>query len=75
MHRPTLKDRPTRPRSHPQRRLHTIALVRRRIDPTTSDYVTHRTQQSKTDPEINRCLKRYLARKMFRIMEATATLT
>lgn len=55
--------------------LHTIALVRRRTDPTTSDYVTRRTHQGKTDPEINRCLKRYLARKMFRIMEATATLT
>jgi transposase len=54
--------------------LHTIAIVRRRIDPTTRDYVTRRTTEGRTDPEINRCLKRYLARKLFRIMQATATL-
>jgi transposase len=54
--------------------LHTIALSRRRTDPTTRDYVTRRTQQGKTAREINRCLKRYLTRKMFRIMQATANL-
>jgi len=54
--------------------LHTIALSRRRTDSETRDYVTRRTHEGKTDREINRCLKRYLARKMFRIMEATATL-
>lgn len=53
--------------------LHTIALVRRRDDPQTRDYVTRRTQEGRTSREITRCLKRYLARKLFRIMEATAS--
>jgi len=54
--------------------LHTIALVRRRVDPTTQNYVARRTTDGKSSREINRSLKRYLSRSLFRIMEATATL-
>jgi transposase len=52
--------------------LHTIALSRRRYHQPTSDYVTRRTAEGKTPKEINRCLKRYIARQIFRLMQATA---
>lgn len=52
--------------------LHTIATTRRRCDPATRDYVTRRHAEGKTGPEITRCLKRYIARQLFRIMESSA---
>jgi transposase len=52
--------------------LHTIAKSRRRCHQPTQTYVARRTAEGRTSQEINRCLKRYLARKLFRIMEATA---
>jgi transposase len=36
----------------------------------TQHYLTRRRAQQKTDPEIRRCLKRYTARHLFRVMEA-----
>jgi transposase len=51
--------------------LHTIAITRRRYDPTTRDYITRRQAEGKTGPEITRSLKRYIARQLFRIMETT----
>jgi transposase len=54
--------------------LHTIAITRRRCDPTTRDYVQRRQAEGKTGPEITRCLKRYIARQLFRIMEASAVM-
>jgi transposase len=51
--------------------LHTIALSRRRCHQPTIDYVARRTAEGRTTKEINRCLKRYIARQLFRIMEAT----
>jgi transposase len=51
--------------------LHTIALSRRRCHQPTRDYVTRRTAEGKTIKEINRCLKRYIARQLFRLMQAT----
>jgi transposase len=50
--------------------LHTIAKTRRRCHPPTQAYVSRRTAEGRTTKEINRCLKRYLARQLFRIMEA-----
>jgi transposase len=50
--------------------LHTIVITRRRDHQPTRDYVARRRAKGKTDREINRCLKRYLARKLFRIMQA-----
>ena len=38
----------------------------------TQHYLTHRRGEQKTDAEIRRCLKRYTARHLFRLME-TAT--
>ncbi|MDI1466427.1 IS110 family transposase, partial [Catellatospora sp. KI3] len=45
--------------------LHTIALTRRRTHQPTRDYVTRRTAEGRTLPDINRCLKRYLARQLY----------
>lgn len=50
--------------------LHTIIVTRRRSHQPTRDYITRRRAEGKTDREITRCLKRYLARKLFRIMQA-----
>jgi transposase len=52
--------------------IHTIATVRRRCHQPTRDYVARRTGQGQTPKEISRCLKRYIARQLFRIMQATA---
>lgn len=46
--------------------LHQIALVRMRHDPQTREYVHKRTQQGLSKRDIIRCLKRYLARKIYR---------
>lgn len=54
--------------------LHTIALTRTKHDPETRAYVERRTEEGKTPREIKRCLKRYLARRLFRLMEAEAKL-
>ena len=55
------------------RALHTIALTRLRQDPSTSRYVARRRAEGKSDKEIRRCLKRILARKLFRLMERELT--
>jgi transposase len=52
------------------RALHTIALARIRYDQTTRDYVARRTSEGKTSREIKRCLKRYIARDLYRLLEA-----
>lgn len=52
--------------------LHTIALTRRRIHPPTRDYVQRRTTEGRTPRDINRCLKRYLARQLYRLMQTHA---
>lgn len=52
--------------------LHTIVLTRRRHHQPTRDYLTRRTSEGKTSKEINRCLKRYIARQLFKIMEQAA---
>jgi transposase len=51
------------------RALHTIALARIRYDQTTRDYVARRTSEGKTAREIKRCLKRYIARDLYRLLE------
>ena len=54
------------------RALHTIALSRLRYDPDTRAYADGRRGEGKTDREIKRCLKRYIARQLYRQLEATA---
>jgi len=56
------------------RALNTIALVRMTHDPTTRAYVEKRRTQGKTDKEIRRCLKRYLARHIYRTLNNAASL-
>ncbi|MEV6901634.1 IS110 family transposase, partial [Amycolatopsis sp. NPDC051372] len=51
------------------RALHTIVLTRSRIDPATRDYITRRLAEGKTLREIKRCLKRIIARQLFRTLQ------
>jgi transposase len=55
------------------RALHVIALTRLRQDPNTQRYVARRRAEGKSDKEIRRCLKRILARKLFRLMQRELT--
>jgi transposase len=52
------------------RALHTVIVSRRKHDPATIAYTNRRTSEGKSTREAIRCLKRYLARHLFRIMEA-----
>jgi transposase len=56
------------------RALWVIALVRLRCDERTRKYVTRRTQEGLSKPEILRCLKRYIAREIYRIIQRSSTL-
>lgn len=51
------------------RALHTIVLVRMRQDVSTKHYVARRLAEGKSIREIKRCLKRYVARQLFRELE------
>jgi transposase len=48
------------------RAIHTIALTRMRSCARTRAYVARRTAEGKTPREIRRCLKRYIAREIYR---------
>jgi transposase len=54
------------------RALHDITLNRWRVDPRTHDYITSRRALGKSDREIRRALKRYVAREIFKTLEYTA---
>lgn len=49
--------------------LESIANTRMKHDQTTRDYVKRRTEQGQTKPRIRRCLKRYIARQLFRHLD------
>jgi transposase len=49
--------------------LHHITLTRIRICPHTQAYFTRRRAEGKHDKEIRRCIKRYIARQTFRILQ------
>jgi transposase len=53
------------------RALHVIAISRMRSHPATLAYVERRRAQHKTDREIRRCIKRYLARHLYRTLSST----
>jgi transposase len=55
------------------RALHTVVLSRIRWDEETQAYVKRRTAEGKTPREIKRCLKRYVAREFFRLLETVPT--
>jgi transposase len=50
------------------RALHLICVVRLRIDERTQRYVARRTAEGKSKREIMRCLKRYIAREVYRVV-------
>jgi transposase len=50
--------------------LYRTIIVRMRFHPPTIDYVARRTAEGKTKREIIRCLKRYLAREIYRALIA-----
>jgi hypothetical protein len=51
------------------RALHNVARNRMRHHQRTREYVERRCREGKTDREIRRCLKRYLARRFFKLLE------
>ncbi len=57
---------------HLNHALHTIVLTRLRVDPATRAYAERRRAQGRTDREIRRCLKRYIARQLYRHLETPA---
>lgn len=52
--------------------LHVVAITKMRIDPETKAYVEKRRAEGRTDREIRRCLKRYLARQVYRYLNSEA---
>jgi transposase len=57
------------------RALHVLALGRMSWDERTREYVAKRTAEGKSKREILRCLKRYLAREVYRVFVAAGTFT
>ena len=55
------------------RALHMIIVTRRRAHPDTIAYIDRRIQEGKTRREATRCLKRYLARGLYRLLENGAS--
>lgn len=53
---------------HANNALYVITLSRMRHDPRTQNYVTRRTQEGLTKHEIIRCLKRHIAREIYRAL-------
>ena len=51
------------------RALHVICAVRLRRHQPTRDYLARRTAEGKTKAEIMRCLKRYIAREVYRAVQ------
>ena len=49
--------------------MHTILLVRLRTDPDTRTSMTRRTAQGKSRRDAKRCLRRVIARQLFRLLE------
>jgi len=55
------------------RALHTVVQSRIRYHDPTRDYVARRTSEGKTGREIKRCLSRYIARDLYRLLEVAPT--
>jgi len=51
------------------RALHTVVQSRIQYQPATRDYVARRTAEGTTGREIKRCLARYVARDLYRLLE------
>ena len=57
------------------RALHTILITRKRTHPATIAYIERRLAEGKTRREASRCLKRYLARHLYRLLEHAPPIT
>ena len=55
--------------------LHTIVLARLKYHPPTKAYAARRLAEGKTPREIRRCLKRYIARELFKLLERSRQTT
>jgi transposase len=55
------------------RALHMICVVRMGSDQRTRSYVARRTAEGKSKWEVMRCLKRYIAREVYRILLSSST--
>ena len=55
------------------RALHMAVITRMTHDPETRAYVERRRAEGRTTKEIRRCLKRYLARQLYRTLESLHT--
>jgi len=55
------------------RALHMICVVRMGSERRTRSYVARRTAEGKSKREIMRCLKRYIAREVYRILLCSTT--
>jgi transposase len=51
------------------RALHQVIITRTRTDEETKAYIAKRISEGKTKREARRCLKRYLSRHLYRILE------
>jgi hypothetical protein len=54
------------------RALHTIVMIRQTHHQPTRVYTTRRIAEGKSQREIRRCLKRTVARQLYRLLEHTA---
>jgi transposase len=54
------------------RALHLICVARMARDRRTNEYVCRRTAEGKSKREIMRCLKRYIAREVYRVLASIA---
>lgn len=55
------------------RALHTIVVCRERHHEPSKQYVARRIAEGKTIREIRRCLKRAIARRLYRLLERNST--
>jgi hypothetical protein len=54
------------------RALHTIVMIRQTHHAPTRAYTTRRITEGKSERDIRRCLKRTVARQLYRLLERTA---
>jgi transposase len=59
---------------HLNQALHLVVLTRLRYDPATRTYAQRRRAQGRTNREIRRCLVRYVARQLYRLLETGPSL-
>ena len=58
---------------HANNALYIVVLNRLRYDPRSRAYAKRRTQEGLSKPEIIRCLKRYVAHKIYRVLVPAPT--